>query len=177
MRCSPVPHGVAPPEALDQLGYEPPVDWASWAGPSVTTDAEPPKTIPQPTPSDDKVIPNTRVIPPTPMKPGIDGEGADTSSPKVVGRIPNDVQIRLDEGFKGLDRELKLVADNTGMPPQQVLDLWQKSLVHHTKSPNYWNYYAAYFADFTEQELARIRPEEEPPVGMKNYGAYITSVP
>lgn len=125
-------------------------------------------------------IPATRVIPPTPVNPVMMGNltmdtgvippppanpvmmgnlAMDTqggpSGAAVVGRRSEDANAAMEKQFDLIDCAINELVVSTGMPTQQVLNLFLKSRGRVNNGTNHWNIYGQYFKAHRLRELQR----------------------
>ncbi|KAG0692599.1 hypothetical protein DFH29DRAFT_882260 [Suillus ampliporus] len=95
-------------------------------------------------------IPATHVIPPTPANTVVVGNLAmntegEPSGAIVVGRRSEDTNAAMEKQFDLIDRVINELVVLTGIPTQQVLNLFLKSRGRINNGPNHWNIYRQYF--------------------------------
>ncbi|KAG1904934.1 uncharacterized protein F5891DRAFT_1183575 [Suillus fuscotomentosus] len=103
-------------------------------------------------------IPATCVIPPTPTNPVMMGNlTMDTqggpSGAAVVGQRSEDANTAIEKQFDLIDCAINELVVSTGMPTQQVLNLFLKSRGRINNGTNYWNIYGQYFKAYRLCEL------------------------
>lgn len=101
---------------------------------------------------------DTGVIPPPPANPVMMGNLAmDTqggpSGAAVVGRRSEDANAAMEKQFDLIDCAINELVVSTGMPTQQVLNLFLKSHGCVNNGTNHWNIYGQYFKAHRLREL------------------------
>jgi hypothetical protein len=140
-------------------------------------DSSPANSVPGPSTAVVPIIPETRIIPPTPtvdkdwqVAPVMHGPSSypdhhsliDDSVdivPAVKGRRQDVANAALQEGFVDLERVIQELSRKTSLPSHQVIALWNKSHARVINNVNHWNAYGGYFKDNLRQELGRLGPE------------------
>src|SRR5438876_661249 len=72
------------------------------------------------------------------------------------GRISDQNNTLLEEGFRKLDDILAGIADETGLPCKQIITLWEKRSNPTASNFHPWRAYESYFKVNQEEELHRI---------------------
>jgi hypothetical protein len=88
-------------------------------------------------------VPATHVIPPTPANASNTQGGPSGAS--VAGRRSEDANAAMEKQFDLIDHTIDELVVSTGMPMQQILNLFLKSRSHINNGTNHWNIYRQYF--------------------------------
>jgi hypothetical protein len=117
-----------------------------------------------PTPPRPPVL-TTNVIPPTPNPPRTSTHTAPTPPPlpkssgdaAAMGRLSEHNRKILAAGFDKLELLVQTLANDTALPINQILALWDKRSGRETKLGNVWNIYEAYLKDPSNQQDEVLR--------------------
>ncbi|KAG0702389.1 hypothetical protein DFH29DRAFT_999336 [Suillus ampliporus] len=165
-------HHPITPESYDFSSLNVPSSWNSMPGGSFDVTQPPNLFAPhQSHPSEPNMpphvplppslnIPATHVIPPTPANTVVVGNLAmntegEPSGAIVVGRRSEDTNAAMEKQFDLIDRVINELVVLTGIPTQQVLNLFLKSCGRINNGPNHWNIYGQYFKAHCLRELQR----------------------
>jgi len=99
---------------------------------------------------------------------------------KVKGRLSNDKEALILEGFRSLDSQLKQISMETGIPASQITQLWETLYENPQQGP--WNIYQQYIQDnkHRDNELERLGQAvtfDAPGVVEKAYARFKMEVP